>query len=56
MRRTKIVATIGPATSEPDALKALIHAGVDVVRLNAAHGTSEEHTGQARTRAPRPRR
>jgi pyruvate kinase len=48
MRRTKIVATIGPATSEPDALKALIHAGVDVVRLNAAHGTSEEHIDQAK--------
>jgi pyruvate kinase len=38
MRRTKIVATIGPATSEPDAIKALLDAGVDVVRLNAAHG------------------
>ena len=47
MRRTKIVATIGPATSEPDALKALLHAGVDVVRLNAAHGTPEVHAAQA---------
>ena len=47
MRRTKIVATIGPASSEPDALKALLHAGVDVVRLNAAHGTSDEHIEQA---------
>ncbi len=47
MRRTKIVATIGPATSEPDALKALLAAGVDVVRLNAAHGTPEVHAERA---------
>ena len=53
MRRTKIVATIGPATSEPDALKALLHAGVDVVRLNAAHGTPDVHAEHARQpRAP----
>jgi len=49
MRRTKIVATIGPATSEPDALKALLSAGVDVVRLNAAHGTPDVHTERAVT-------
>ena len=49
MRRTKIVATIGPATSEPDALKALLHAGVDVVRLNAAHGSPEVHAERAAT-------
>src|ERR1700690_1179393 len=49
MRRTKIVATVGPATSEPDALKALLHAGVDVVRLNAAHGTPEVHAERAAT-------
>src|SRR4051812_40976692 len=49
MRRTKIVATIGPATSEPDALKALLHAGVDVVRLNAAHATPEVHADHAAT-------
>jgi pyruvate kinase len=47
MRRTKIVATIGPATSEPDALKALLNAGVDVVRLNAAHGTTDVHAERA---------
>ena len=52
MRRTKIVATIGPATSEPDALKALLDAGVDVVRLNAAHGTPDVHAeGAAKARA-----
>ena len=47
MRRTKIVATIGPATSEPDALKTLVHAGVDVVRLNAAHGSPDVHAARA---------
>jgi pyruvate kinase len=41
MRRTKIVATIGPATSEPEAMKALLDAGVDVVRLNAAHSAPD---------------
>lgn len=37
MRRTRIVATLGPATESPDVLEALLGAGVDVVRLNAAH-------------------
>jgi pyruvate kinase len=49
VRRTKIVATIGPATSEPDALKALLHAGVDVVRLNAAHASPAVHAEHAAT-------
>jgi pyruvate kinase len=39
MRRTKIVATVGPATSTPATMRALLEAGADVVRLNAAHGT-----------------
>jgi pyruvate kinase len=43
MRRTKIVATLGPSTREPKEIRALIEAGVDVVRLNLAHGTKEEH-------------
>jgi pyruvate kinase len=47
VRRTKIVATIGPATSTPGALRALIDAGADVVRLNAAHGSVEVHTERA---------
>ena len=38
MRRTKIVATIGPASSDPTVLERLIRAGVDVVRLNFSHG------------------
>ena len=41
--RTKIVATIGPATSERDKVHALAEIGVDVVRLNFAHGTHEDH-------------
>ncbi|MEO1575069.1 MAG: pyruvate kinase, partial [Pseudomonadota bacterium] len=42
-RRTKIVATIGPATDSPEALTALIKAGVDVARINFSHGTIEDH-------------
>ena len=42
-RRTKIVATIGPASDDSDALDELIRAGVDVVRLNLSHGPIEEH-------------
>ncbi len=43
MRRTKIVATIGPATESEERLEALIRAGVDVIRLNFSHGTHESH-------------
>ena len=43
MRRTKIVATVGPASSEPASLEALVAAGVDVFRLNFSHGTHESH-------------
>src|SRR5687767_8623284 len=42
-RRTKIVATVGPSSSSPDTLRALIGAGVDVFRLNFSHGTHAEH-------------
>ncbi len=42
-RRAKIVATIGPASSNPKTLARLIRAGVNVVRLNQSHGTREEH-------------
>ncbi|MET0555936.1 MAG: pyruvate kinase, partial [Vicinamibacteria bacterium] len=38
MRRTKIVATIGPASREPLVLQRLIDAGTDVIRLNFSHG------------------
>lgn len=40
-RRTKIVATLGPAWDEPTRMRALLDAGVDVVRINASHGTPE---------------
>jgi pyruvate kinase len=43
MRRTKIVATLGPATESDDRLRQLIEAGLDVVRLNFSHGTHAEH-------------
>ena len=42
-RRTKIVATIGPSSSQPDMIGRLISAGVDVFRLNFSHGSTEEH-------------
>jgi len=51
MRRTRIVATLGPATDPPDVLEALLGAGVDVVRLNAAH--SDTAGLEARLRAVR---
>ncbi|MGF1514015.1 MAG: pyruvate kinase [Elainellaceae cyanobacterium] len=43
IRRTKIVATIGPATSDPDTLRALIEAGATTLRLNFSHGTHQDH-------------
>src|ERR1041384_5146513 len=43
MRRTKIVCTIGPASSLPDELDRLVNAGMDVARLNFSHGTHAEH-------------
>jgi pyruvate kinase len=43
MRRAKIVATIGPASSSPEQLHALIRAGLDVVRVNMSHGAHKSH-------------
>ena len=43
MRRTKIVCTIGPASSSAAELDRLVTAGLDVARLNFSHGTHEEH-------------
>ena len=48
LRRTKIVATLGPATDSPDMLDSVIAAGVDVTRLNFSHGSAEEHLERAR--------
>ena len=47
MRSTKIVATLGPASSDPDVLERMIRAGVDMVRLNFSHGTSADHEARA---------
>ena len=46
-RRTKIVATLGPASDSPEGLRALIAAGVDAVRLNLSHGTHADHAERA---------
>ena len=46
-RHTKIVATLGPSSSDPAVLETLIRAGVDVVRLNFSHGTAEDHMARA---------
>ena len=43
MRRAKIVATLGPATSSYENIKAIIEAGVDVARMNLSHGSHEVH-------------
>ena len=47
MRRTKIVATLGPATDRPRQLDGLLRVGVDVVRLNFSHGSVEDHKARA---------
>jgi pyruvate kinase len=60
LRRTKIVCTIGPASSTPDLVDRLVQAGMDAARLNFSHGTHEEHgeratlVRQAQERAGRP--
>ncbi len=47
MRRTKIVATIGPASRDPAVLVRMVEAGMDVARLNFSHGTLEQHAETA---------
>ena len=46
-RATKIVATLGPASSSPAVLASMIDAGVDVVRLNFSHGSAQDHLDRA---------
>jgi len=46
-RATKIVATLGPASSDPAVLERLLRAGVDVVRLNFSHGSAQDHRDRA---------
>jgi pyruvate kinase len=48
LRRTKIVCTLGPATSEPEMIFELAAAGMDVARLNFSHGTHDEHFARLR--------
>jgi pyruvate kinase len=47
MRRTKILATLGPSTDKEGVLEALFKAGVDVIRLNFSHGSAEDHIKRA---------
>ena len=47
-RRTKIVATLGPASSSPERISELIRAGLDVARLNFSHGEADDHRERAR--------
>ena len=49
LRRTKIVATLGPASSDQKVLEKMIRAGVDVVRMNFSHGTAQDHQKRAET-------
>ncbi|MCE2971682.1 MAG: pyruvate kinase, partial [Burkholderiales bacterium] len=46
-RSTKIVATLGPASSEAHTLVKMLAAGVDVVRFNFSHGTADDHRARA---------
>jgi len=48
LRSTKIVATLGPASSDPAVLERMVRAGVDVVRLNFSHGTADDHLARAK--------
>ncbi|CAD6880857.1 Pyruvate kinase (EC 2.7.1.40) [Methylomonas albis] len=47
LRRTKILATLGPATDKPGVLEELFEAGIDVVRLNFSHGSAQDHIERA---------
>jgi len=47
-RRTKILATLGPATDKPGVLESILEAGVNVVRINFSHGSEQEHLGRVK--------
>ena len=46
MKRTKIICTLGPASSKKSVLKSMIRAGMDIARFNFSHGSHEEHRGR----------
>ena len=46
-KRTKIVATLGPASEDPAVLRKMIRAGLDVARINFSHGEANEHRARA---------
>jgi pyruvate kinase len=48
MRKTKIVCTLGPASSDYETLKAMVEAGMDIVRLNFSHGDRSTHLNYIR--------
>jgi pyruvate kinase len=48
LRRTKILATLGPSTDKPGVLEELFSAGLDVVRLNFSHGSAQDHINRAK--------
>ena len=50
LRRTKIIATLGPATDDREVLEGVILAGADVLRLNMSHGSAQEQATRARIR------
>ena len=47
LRRTKILATLGPSTDTVEQIEAIIKAGTNVVRMNFSHGTAEDHINRA---------
>lgn len=47
IRRTKIIATLGPATDAPEVLRAVIEEGADILRINLSHGTHQEQAARA---------
>ena len=46
MKRTKIICTMGPASSKKNTLRAMMRAGMDIARFNFSHGSHEEHRGR----------